>query len=123
MWRQQQAEPGEVARLDAGVTGFNVRDKKLFGEPMRFSRLTRSSELRAEFVPMYKQSTYKYLVYVEGHCAANRYSFLMRLGSVVLRVQSRCEASELWFFPLLKAQDTSRDVQPGGWQRACLCVV
>lgn len=27
----------------------------------------------------------RYLVYVEGHCAACRYGFMMRLGSVILK--------------------------------------
>jgi len=102
-------EAGDATLLDAGVTGYNVRDKKLFGQPMRFAR---KDELppRASFVPMYEQSKYKYLIYVEGHCAANRYSFLMRLGSVILKVDSTCEARDLWFFPLLKPMDTSRDL-------------
>ena len=105
---------------------------------------------------MYEQGCFKYILYVEGHCAANRYAFLMRLGSVVFRqattslqrvlppsriphlaspttcvlllqlcdawcappyshpalprfcachnnrVDSACEASEMWFFPLLE---------------------
>lgn len=95
--------------LDARVTGFNVRDKKLFGEPMRFANTHELKDLRGEFVPMFKQGTYKYIIYVEGHCAANRYSFLMRLGSVIFKLESTCTASELWFFPLLKPQDCSRD--------------
>lgn len=41
------------------------------------------------FVPIYEQARYKYLIYVEGHCAACRYSFLMRLGSVILKVTRR----------------------------------
>lgn len=41
---------------------------------------------RDNFVPIYEQARFKYLVYVEGHCAACRYSFLMRLGSVILKV-------------------------------------
>lgn len=33
----------------------------------------------------------RYLVYVEGHCAACRYGFMMRLGSVILKVRvTRC---------------------------------
>lgn len=29
----------------------------------------------------------RYLVYVEGHCAACRYGFMMRLGSVIIKVR------------------------------------
>jgi len=95
--------------LDAGVTNYNVRDKKLFGEPMKFTRNTRVGVTKAPFVEMYKQGTYKYILYIEGHCAANRYSFLMSLGSVILKVESTCKASEMWFFPLLKAYQGSLD--------------
>ena len=113
-WAAQRA-PAETTPplLDAGVTGFNLRDKKVFGEPMRFANPADLDRLKANFVPMYKQSTFKYIVYVDGHCAANRYAFLMRLGSVIVRVASACEASELWFFPVLRAQDCSRDLAPG----------
>ncbi len=54
------------------------------------------------FTPIYEQSKYKYLVYVDGHCAACRYGFMMRLGSVILKVESRQVADTMWYFPLLK---------------------
>jgi hypothetical protein len=41
-------------------------------------------------------------VYVDGHCAACRYGFMMRLGSVILKVESRQVADTMWYFPLLK---------------------
>ena len=41
------------------------------------------------FTPIFEQSKYKYLVYVDGHCAACRYGFMMRLGSVILKVAPR----------------------------------
>lgn len=57
---------------------------------------------RQHFIPIYEQSKFKYILYVEGHCAANRYAFLMRLGSVILKVTSRCVADEMWYYPILK---------------------
>ncbi|CAI5736562.1 unnamed protein product [Peronospora destructor] len=57
---------------------------------------------RQHFIPIYEQSKFKYILYVEGHCAANRYAFLMRLGSVILKVESRCVADEMWYYPVLK---------------------
>lgn len=54
------------------------------------------------FTPIYEQSKYKYLVYVDGHCAACRYGFMMRLGSVILKVEPRQVADRMWYFPLLK---------------------
>ena len=61
--------------LNCGITGFNFRDKKLFGEPMKFANRTQLEKYKKDFVPMYEQGKYKYLIYVEGHGAANRYGF------------------------------------------------
>ena len=57
---------------------------------------------RHHFTPIYEQSKYKYLVYVDGHCAACRYGFMMRLGSVILKVDPRQVADRMWYFPLLQ---------------------
>ena len=54
------------------------------------------------FTPIYEQSKYKYLVYVDGHCAACRYGFMMRLGSVIIKVLPRQVADRMWYFPILK---------------------
>ena len=104
MWEKEaeRVSSKEPMLLDAGVTGFNVRDKKMFGTPMTFCREDKlPTNLKRDYVPMYEQGLYKYILYVEGHCAANRYAFLMRLGSVILKVESTCTAREMWFFPLL----------------------
>ncbi|KAG3243710.1 hypothetical protein PI124_g11468 [Phytophthora idaei] len=93
-----------VPLLNAEVTTWNLRDKKIAGKPMTFLR---HEEFifeggRQHFIPIYEQSKFKYILYVEGHCAANRYAFLMRLGSVILKVESRCVADEMWYYPVLK---------------------
>jgi len=77
-----------VPYLDAEVTAWNLRDKKIAGQPMSFLRKEKFkfSAGKQHFIPIYEQSRYKYILYVEGHCAANRYAFLMRLGSVILKV-------------------------------------
>ena len=49
-----------------------------------------------------EQSKYKYLIYADGHCAACRYGFMMRLGSVIIKVLPRQVADRMWYFPLLK---------------------
>jgi hypothetical protein len=101
--------------LDAQVTGTNPRDKKIAGKPMTFIRYQRGQrpaqvgeegfafeiDRQKHWVDMYKQSMYKYILYVEGHCAANRYAFLMRLGSVIFKMESKCVADSMWFFPVL----------------------
>lgn len=90
--------------LDAKLTGWNMRDKKIASEPMTFIKKKDFAFKvgKSNFVPIYEQARFKYLVYVEGHCAACRYSFLMRLGSVILKVDSQCVADQMWYFPLLR---------------------
>lgn len=41
-------------------------------------------------IPMFQQAKYKYLIYVEGHCAAARYASLMAFGSVIIKVATPC---------------------------------
>jgi hypothetical protein len=98
------------AYLNAKGTGWNVRDKKLTYSPkVTYPRKDNFPFVsgRVNFVPIYKQTEYKYIVYVDGHSAANRYGFLMRLGCVILRVKSldTCAGNEMWFYPLLKGYD------------------
>jgi hypothetical protein len=105
---------GGHAFLDAKGTGWNVRDKKLtFSSKLTYPKQDKFDfeSGRMNFVPVYKQSTYKYIVYVDGHSAANRYAFLMRLGCVVLKVQSlkTCAGDTMWYYPMLRPYDTSED--------------
>jgi hypothetical protein len=85
-----------------GIVGWNMRDKKISSSPLTFIRARSFPFKTLEFTPIYLQSTYKYLLYIEGHCAACRYGFMMCLGSVILKVESRCVADEMWYFPLLR---------------------
>jgi Glycosyl transferase family 90 len=90
--------------LDAKITGWNLRDKKISSGKMTFLR-SQSFPFTGDkknFVPIYEQSKYKYVLYIEGHCAACRYGFMMQLGSVILKVESRCVADQMWYFPLLR---------------------
>ena len=91
--------------LDAKIVGWNMRDKKIAGSKMTFIRpqsFRFDGDRKKNFVEIYKQSTYKYLLYIEGHCAACRYGFMMRLGSVILKVDRSCVADQMWYFPLLR---------------------
>jgi len=77
--------------LDAKIVGWNMRDKKIAGGKMTFIRkkdFPFTGDRATNFVPIYQQGTYKYLLYVEGHCAACRYGFMMQLGSVILKVRA-----------------------------------
>jgi len=91
--------------LDAKVTGWNKRDKKIASTAMTYvqpEHFPFDGRKAVNFVPIYQQAQYKYLVYVEGHCAACRYGFMMSLGSVILKVESTCVADQMWYFPLLQ---------------------
>ena len=74
----------------------------MFGQPLTYIRPATLPFGLSPFVPLYEQATYKYLVYVQGHCAANRYANLMSLGCVILKVASTCDAADMWYFPLLQ---------------------
>ena len=93
-----------VPFLDAAITGWNLRDKKIAGHPMTYLKKEDFPFKggRENFIPIYEQSRYKYLLYVDGHCAACRYAFMMRLGSVILKVESAQVADQMWYFPLLR---------------------
>mgnify|MGYP003865582359 CR=1 FL=1 len=103
-WKEHPIKGGNEPYLDAALTGWNLRDKKIAGSPMTFLRPPQFEFTagRQHYTPIYEQSKYKYLVYVDGHCAASRYGFLLRLGSVILKVESRQVADRLWYFPLLQ---------------------
>ena len=91
-----------VPHLDAKITGWNLRDKKIASRKMTFLRKDQfgfEGDKKKNFVEIYKQSSYKYLLYIEGHCAACRYGFMMQLGSVILKVESRCVADSMWCVP------------------------
>jgi len=95
----------EAPYLDAKIVGWNCRDKKIATGKMTFvdhRKFEFDGDREKNFVPIYEQSKYKYVIYAEGHCAACRYAFMMQLGSVILKVDSTCVADKLWYFPLLQ---------------------
>jgi hypothetical protein len=82
VWKDDPVRGGDEPYLDAAIVGWNLRDKKIAESPMTFLRSKKFDFTagRQHFTPIYEQSKYKYLVYVDGHCAACRYGFMMRLG-------------------------------------------
>jgi hypothetical protein len=104
VWKDDPVKGGSEPYLDAAIVGWNLRDKKIADTPMTFLRPDKFDFTagKQHFTPIYEQSKYKYLVYVDGHCAACRYGFMMRLGSVILKVDARQVADRMWYFPLLK---------------------
>ena len=86
--------------MDVGLTSWSQRKRMV--APGKYAEMTPWKGLTlTPFVPLAEQMQYKYLLYVEGHCAANRYSTLMHMEAVIFKVESTCEAHQLWFFPML----------------------
>jgi len=104
VWKDDLVKGGDEPFLDGAIVGWNLRDKKIASSPMTFLRKKNFGFTAGKhhFTPIYEQSKYKYLVYVDGHCAACRYGFMMRLGSVIIKVLPRQVADRMWYFPILK---------------------
>ena len=95
-WKDDPEKGGNEPFLDAAIVGWNMRDKKTADGPMTFLRPDnfRFDAGKHHFTPIYEQSKYKYLIYADGHCAACRYGFMMRLGSVILKVTT-CKSESI----------------------------
>lgn len=113
-WKDDPEKGGKEPFLDAAIVGWNLRDKKVAEKPMTFLRAKEFDFTagRQHFTPIYEQSKYKYLLYADGHCAACRYGFMMRLGSVILKVEPRQVADRMWYFPLLQPYVDHVPVKP-----------
>ena len=89
--------------LDVGIVSWNERWKcSAPGQAPQMPDIDRLKREGIQLVPrldMAQQREFRYVLYVAGHCAANRYSALMRQGSVILRVEDPPGTpGHLWFF-------------------------
>ncbi len=86
--------------IDAGITRWNTRPKKLFGkkylQTLEIDKLpfTLSNKLNPK-----EQSAYKYIIHVDGHVSAFRLSYTLSMNSVVLLVDSDWK---IWYSNILK---------------------
>jgi len=95
--------------LDVKCVGVRQRLHKHFAEPVRTIQTNGMFPVSDQFyTPMSEQYRHKYLIYVEGHCAACRLGMMLASGCVILKIKSLCVASELWFTNGLK-EGTSID--------------
>lgn len=89
--------------LDAGITKWQVRPRKLKGEKyIQTINVPYLKSLGVKLVPFLspkQQSEYKYLVHVDGHVSAFRLSFEMSMGCCILLSESKYR---LWFRHMLK---------------------
>jgi hypothetical protein len=103
-WENERNEE-EVPLLDAGIVSWNTRDKKLTAESqVQYIEPHKFKFGLKDYVTMEEQALYSYILYIDGHCAAARYSSLMKTKSVIFKVESlsTTPGKDLWFFPLLK---------------------
>lgn len=88
-----------VPYIDAGITNWNLRPRKL-----RNSEFLQTINVRSmpfDLVPKLtpeEQSRYKYIINIDGHVSAFRLSLELSMGSVILLVDSQWS---MWFRPLL----------------------
>ena len=86
--------------LDVGLTKWNLRARKLQGE--RYLRTIDIQSTGLTLVPRLtpqEQSTYKYIVHVDGHVAAFRLSLEMGMGCCILLADS---PYRLWFSSMME---------------------
>ena len=122
--------------LDVGFTAINRRDHILPGGIVAFNDSTYATETAAEtaaaetaaaetrhrcfdapFVSLATQAAARYLLYVDGHSASNRFLSQLATGSAVLRVlPARPDvASHLWCHPALACGAIN---DPASWAAA-----
>lgn len=89
-----------VPYLDAGITNWNLRARKVQGEP--YLTTINPEDLGFELAPPMspeQQSQYKYIVNVDGHVTAFRLSLELNMGSVILLVDSPWK---IWYSKMLE---------------------
>ncbi len=87
--------------LNAGIVGYNNRDKKDIGKPIDFINIKKLNIHKSNYLTRDEQQKFKYVVYIDGHVAAERLIFEMNSGSVILKVESLYNWMQ-WFHVLLK---------------------
>ena len=86
--------------LDAGITKWNVRPKKIMGE--KYLQTIDIKSLPFSLVNKLSpdiQSSYKYIVHIDGHVSAFRLSYQMNMNCVILIVKSEWK---MWYTDMLK---------------------
>ena len=94
----QSQKPGDRRRLDAGITKWNMRPRKLKG--YLYVEVPDVGDIKlVDFMSQETQSTYKYILNIDGHVSAFRLSNEMSMGSVILLVDSKWK---IWYKDLIK---------------------
>lgn len=99
---QDQPDKYGVPLLDAGITKWNLRPRKIEGE--KFLQTINFADEAPKVAPLTpeEQATYKYLINIDGHVSAFRLSLEMNMGCCILLVDSQY-GWKMWFFDKLIA--------------------
>ena len=90
----------DVPLLDAGITNWNTRPRKLQGQKyLQTIDISKEPPLVGKLSPQ-EQSKYKYVINIDGHVTAFRLSIEMSFGSVILLVKSKYR---IWYMNMLEA--------------------
>lgn len=92
----------EDPRVDIRCVSLSKRLHKHFSESVAVIESAPFPVSQSFYVPMSEQIQNKFLLYLEGHCAACRLGSMLGSGCVVFKADSTCVASELWFTHLLQ---------------------
>ena len=89
--------------VDAGITGWNVREKIDNNKLVFLNRkqLPESIRCKSSRMSLSDQLNYKYMINIDGHVSAFRLSCLLKINSVILQVESK-NGYYLWYSYLLK---------------------
>lgn len=88
-----------VAYLDAGITKWNLRPRKISGEKyLQTIDVQNLPFTLSNFMSPQEQTMYKYIINVQGHVASYRLSRELESGSCILLVECQYK---LWYSPLL----------------------
>ena len=93
-------DENNIPYLDAGITKWNVRPRKIMGE--KYLQTIDIDSIPFKLVDSITpniQSTYKYIVHIDGHTSAFRLSYQLNMNSVLLIVKSEWK---IWYRDMLK---------------------
>lgn len=90
-----------IPYLNAGVVGWNKRDKKFMGKPIDIINTRKLKFNKVDYIDMNDQTNHKYIIHLDGHVSAYRLSKELSFGCVILKVESLYDY-QLWFSSLLK---------------------
>lgn len=97
----QNTEPDEngVKYIDAGITNWNLRPRKLMGNKYLQTIDVRNLDISlVSKMNRQEQSRYKYIINIDGHVTAFRLSIELNMGSVILLVKS---SWKIWYSDML----------------------